>query len=119
MILDSEGLHKETHVVQLRTIIDILNECQVYGCFKPMFDKVYDRIPKTSEKPLSRIAYPLLNGDGNLNGRLSISIYKETYICLHESAADLSILSDFEQFKENLDLIARSFVTLSRALRFE
>lgn len=41
------------------------------------------------------------------------------YLCMHESAADLSMLSDFDIFKERLDIISRNFVTMSTPLDFK
>ena len=38
---------------------------------------------------------------------------------MHESAADLSMLSDFESFKNSLDIIGRSFVTRKKPLEFD
>lgn len=38
---------------------------------------------------------------------------------MHESGADLSILSDFSVFKEELDIISRNFVTMSKPLKYK
>ena len=69
---------------------------------------------RSSNKPQSRISYKH-GGDSKLN----ISINRIMYICMHESTADLSMLSDFDTFKDQLDIINRSFVTLKRPLVIE
>lgn len=45
--------------------------------------------------------------------RVSVSFNQQIYLLIHNAAADLSILSDFNEFKESLDLVNRCFVTLS------
>lgn len=49
--------------------------------------------------------------------RVSVSIKKQLYLLIHNSAADLSILSDFNDFKESLDLVNKCFVTLSDPIK--
>lgn len=51
--------------------------------------------------------------------QLSITVTRNLYISMHESSADLSILSDFDTFKEELSLVSGSFVTLGKALKFD
>lgn len=47
---------------------------------------------------------------------VSVSIRKQMYLLIHNSAADLSILSDFTTFKDSLDLVNKCFVTLNTPL---
>lgn len=53
-----------------------------------------------------------LIGENNL--KLSISLIKNNYICCHFSVADISILSDYEIIKDQLDIVQRSFASLGR-----
>lgn len=48
-----------------------------------------------------------------------VSLKKQLYLLIHHSAADLSMLSDFETFKENLDLVNKSFVSLGKSLKIK
>jgi hypothetical protein len=83
----------------------------IRGC--DMSSKLKKSVLRSSNKPQSRISYR--HGSSKLN----ISIKRIMYICMHESTADLSILSDFDTFKEQLDIINRSFVTLKKPLDIE
>lgn len=50
--------------------------------------------------------------------RLSISIIKNTYVIAHYNAADLSMLSDFDEFKHKLSIVNKSFLSLGKPLVF-
>lgn len=106
LVNDCESLNSGEHEKALFYIIGLLNE--VSGV--EMSDRLSNSIKINTEKPLSRITYR--HGES----RLSISLNRVTYICAHESAADLSMLSDFDTFKDNLDIVHRSFVTLSKPI---
>lgn len=41
------------------------------------------------------------------------------YLVMHNSAADLSVLENFEDIKVNLDIISKSFVTLKSPIKLE
>ncbi|RUS23399.1 hypothetical protein BC937DRAFT_88866, partial [Endogone sp. FLAS-F59071] len=58
---------------------------------------------------------PLIRETHVLNPRLN-DIFKslELYLMAHMSSADLSLLSDFDSFKHEVDLIHKNFVTLGR-----
>jgi hypothetical protein len=106
LVNDCESLNSGEHEKTLFYIIGLLNE--VSGV--EMSDRLSNSIKTNSDKPLSRITYR--HGES----RLSITLNRVTYICAHESAADLSMLSDFSTFKEELDIVHRSFVTLSKPI---
>lgn len=50
---------------------------------------------------------------------VNLNRVRSLYVISHLSNADLSMLSDFEMLKENLDIVNRSFVTLGRPLVME
>lgn len=104
LITDSEGLNDENHKKSLNTVIDMFNE--ING--KETSDKLLASLENNSNKRSTRITYR------HMGGRLSISLKRQLTICLHESTADLSILKDFDQFKESLDIVGRYFVTLKQ-----
>lgn len=47
------------------------------------------------------------------SSRVSVSVTPQMYLLIHNSAADLSILSDFDSFKDKLDLVNKCFVSLA------
>lgn len=51
--------------------------------------------------------------------RISITLVKNLYICAHYSSADLSILSDLQEFKHDLNIVNKSFLTLGKPLKYE
>lgn len=57
----------------------------------------------------------------NLSGteRVIISLVRNNYLCAHYTAADLSMLSDFNELKSELAIINKSFVTLGKPLKYE
>lgn len=110
LITDSDSLNNVNHENSLQKIIEILND--VCG-INELSTKMKDSIKNSSNKPLSRITYKY-----GLT-RLSITINRILTICMHESAADLSMLKDFDTFKENLDIVHRSFVTLGKPLTMD
>lgn len=50
-------------------------------------------------------------------GKIGVNIKKEMYLLIHHTPADLSILSDFESFKDKLDIVNKSFLNLGRPLK--
>lgn len=48
----------------------------------------------------------------------NINIVKNNYIIAHLTNADLSMLGDFEDFKDSLDIVNRSFVTLGKPIKY-
>lgn len=111
LIKDADLLNNDKHEESLLKIISILNEINKQETSSRMLKSVKD----SSNKPLSRITYKYNHSKSSL----SITINRVLTICMHESAADLSMLSDFDTFKENLDILHRSFVTLGRPLKID
>lgn len=62
-------------------------------------------IMNSVNKASSRLSY------GRDNFKINVSINRLLYICAHESAADLSLLSDFDKFKNDLCILRRYYVT--------
>jgi hypothetical protein len=50
---------------------------------------------------------------------ISFSVVKNNYIICHYSPADLSMLSDFEELKNDLSIVKKVFVTLGKPLPYE
>jgi len=65
------------------------------------------------QKHLSRNYLKIKNGV-----RLSISYYFNNVIIGHNTAADLSILNDFETFKVDLDIVNKCLVTLGKGIKY-
>ena len=66
-----------------------------------------------SEKRLSRKYYKDL-----FPQPVSVTKSKNYYLIAHLTPADLSLLSDFDQIKEDLSIVNGSFVTIGKALRY-
>jgi hypothetical protein len=58
---------------------------------------------------------PLLDSKTEVE-KLSVSRVKNNYFCSHLTNADLSILSDFNTLKSQLDIVNKSFITLGKPL---
>lgn len=108
LITDSESMVDVNHRNSLRDFINLLND--VSGNDSILSSKMSDCIDMCICKPTSRISYKF-NGS---KSQLSITVNRILYIAMHESAADLSMLSDFEEIKESFDLVSRAFVTLGK-----
>jgi hypothetical protein len=50
---------------------------------------------------------------------LNINRIRNNYVIAHLTNADLSMLNDFEELKEHLDIVNRSFVTLGKPLQMK
>ena len=108
---DCDCLIDGDHKTSLTNIIELLNE--ISG--KEMTDKLVMSIERCVNKHTSRLTYKFGDGDS----ALSISVRRMLYIMMHYSPAELSMLSDIESFKEELDIIQGSFVTRGRPITKE
>lgn len=52
------------------------------------------------------------------NNRISINYVFNNVIIGHNTPADLSILNDFEEFKNELDIVNKGFITLGKGFRY-
>lgn len=109
LIKDSDSIKNKELEKSLLSFINILNDLTD----STNTDKMLGKVIECSNKQSSRISY------GFKGKKLSISIKRLLYINMHESAADLSMLSDFESFKESFDIVGRSFVTRSKPLTLD
>lgn len=50
--------------------------------------------------------------------KISVTKYKTNYFIGHLTNADLSMLSDFDSFKDNLDIVNKSFITLGKSFQY-
>lgn len=130
LIKDTESLKTNDHRKALQAFINILNKVLINFDNEASDDKdvginddaddnnniISERMLKTINKcvnqPVSRLSYKY----NNSSDQLSITVNRLLYLCMHESSADLSMLSDFDEFKESLDIVGRSFVTRGKPL---
>lgn len=90
LILYSYNICSENHTKAFFHIFELINDvCGV----NEMSNKLKASIIKGSKKALTRITYR----NGKL--RLSITVRRTLYICMHESSAYLSMLKYFNTFK--------------------
>lgn len=107
LFADISELHVDSNYKELKSLVDLM--CVVNKGV--LSTKLNDRLKSCGSKASSRFFYSL--------GRekLSVSITRTIFLCMHESTADLSMLSDFESFKQDLDIIQRSYVTRGKPLK--
>jgi hypothetical protein len=107
---DCDNLIDNDHKVSLTELIAVLNELSG----KKMSGKMEKSIDRCINQHSSRIIYKFR--DGEEEKVLSISVKRMLYVMMHYSPAEISMLSDFESFKEELDIIRGSFVTRGKPL---
>jgi hypothetical protein len=73
---------------------------------------------KQYDKPdlKARVRWNLFFNDDT---KISVSFVKNNYILAHYNAADLSMLSDFDEIKEKLSIVNKSFLTLGKPLEYK
>jgi hypothetical protein len=84
-------------------IVDIINSFT--GRVKES-ESIQLKMLKAFSKRTSRLSYGYSEGK-----KLSITTVRNLYISCHMTGADLSILSDFDSFKDRLDIVNKCFVT--------
>jgi hypothetical protein len=144
LIIDSESINDKEHAKALSEFISLLSNISETNLLKrnplvvndvtsedkaflegetvltgsypdQLSDKMKSSINRAVNQPTSRICYKFLNSTHQLN----ITITRNLYLSMHESSADLSMLSDFNEFKDHLNLVSGSFVTRGKALVFD
>jgi hypothetical protein len=126
LIKDTESIKTNDHRKALHAFVKILNDVisnddhdiydddvddDVNNC-RNISDRMLKTLNKCVNQPVSRLSYKY----NNSNDQLLITVNRLLYLCMHESSADLSMLSDFDEFKESLDIVGRSFVTRGKPL---
>lgn len=76
--------------------------------------KLLEWYGKNSDKPRCRTKTFY-----NDNIKIHLTLVKNLYIVAHYNAADLSMLSDFEELKIKLSIVNKSFVSLGKPLRYD
>lgn len=89
----------------IKELLDLFSEVSL--------SKLTNWINKGQNKSRSRTTIQLDNEQ-----KISITLVRNMYLCCHYNASDLSMLSDFEKYKSNLHIVAKSFVTLGKPLNF-
>ena len=88
-------------------LVDCLSKTEYR--FEPL--KIKKWYLNSRSKPRTRTSMSFNTGD-----RISLTVVNNHYICSHYNAADLSILSDFNEFKTELNIVNKSFVTLGKPI---
>jgi hypothetical protein len=68
----------------------------------------------SQSKPKNRTSFAITTSD-----KISINLVKNNFLVAHYNAADLSMLSDFNEFKEWLNIVGKSFITLAKPFNCE
>jgi len=102
LVSDSDDLLRGDHIEYLRTLFRLLDEVSGRQVRSVNTQGILSSVSKVS----SRMSYSVDNI------KINISITRVLYVCAHESAADLPMLSDFEILKYELSILRRYFVTM-------
>ena len=65
---------------------------------------------------VSKCKYTRTRKQSFTGGMVSVTKMVNNYIIGHLTIADLSILKDFEEFKENLDIVNKSLISLKKPM---
>jgi len=103
LINDANSLVEDLIKENAIKITDLINKFA--GRYKDA-ESIKDKILKAFTKRTSRISYGYSEGK-----KLSITTVRNLYVSCHVTGADLSLLSDFETFKERLDIVNKCFTT--------
>ena len=137
---DSNYIYLKYPKTSVRTQLKLLNTYSSKELFEDGFNLckedhtnninnfIEETIPNSSEKIQAKLRGSYLDKNSKSQYRLtyredylrlSITVNKRLYISMHESTADLSVLKDFNELKNSLDLVNRSFVTLCKPLSYD
>ena len=101
---------RESHIIDSRVfqkIVDQLTKTE----YSFESSKINTWFENSRSKPRTRTTLRFNTGD-----KISLNVVKNHYICSHYNPADLSMLSDFNEFKSGLNIVNKSFVTLGKPL---
>jgi hypothetical protein len=104
-------IEKDKNTDKKVTISSKLEPLKVDVC---KLDELKQDSSKTNLKSITRTYNKTLS-----NEPISVSKYRFNYIIGHLTQADLSMLSDFKEFKENLDLVNNSLITLGKGFDYK
>lgn len=107
LIQSSKNLVSEDFDKGVDDIIEALQNLK----YTADFDKIGNWAKRDVDKPRSRTNLTFNTGD-----KISFSLIKNHFMISHYNAADLSMLSDFSEFKVDLNIVNKSFVTLGHPL---
>jgi hypothetical protein len=123
LALAGEGLEKSL-ISAVQTVIKSFTEANSdynYNFLMKWYRKnMLKNRCRTSLTRTSAESYNLDNLDNfDKSDKIYFSLIKNIYISAHYNAADFPMLSDFEEFKNDLNIVNKSFVTLGKPLRRE
>jgi hypothetical protein len=109
LLEDSKELCKEQLNVRFHEIVSVLKTLDL----KNDTSKLLNWYENCKLKPRSLTKLCFVSDD-----RVNLSVITNFYICAHYNSADLPMLSDFVEFKDQLSIVNKSFITLGKSLRF-
>ena len=111
LVKQAYSLSFDDFITEFETFTAILNKLDYKGDASSVLDWF-----KTNgfSKPRGRTTLTFNNGD-----RISFTVVKKVYLVAHYNSADLSMLNDFDEFKQELSIVLKSFVTLGKPLEIE
>ena len=108
LIKDSKGC-SENHLREtFKVVVQTLNQFNL----KNDYTKLLEWYDKSKNK--HQTSKKLLFGSGD---SLNFSVVTNLFLCAHYNCADIPMLSDFEEFKDKLSIVIKSFVTLGNPVK--
>src|SRR5690606_24199192 len=123
---DNEYMSYEDYLSYLKKLLDSNNNNNNNNregenlSLKPSLLESGDDVLEIDSLDLVKESLPSVKGYTRTNSKsfssdpLSISKIRNIYLVSHLTNTDLSLLSDFESFKEDLNIVNKSFVTLNK-----
>ena len=113
---------------------DLMNKSKELVVYDSTLKKVVDKSSllissadaiEVESKEIENQAMPSVKGYSRTNSKsfssdtLSVSTVRNIYLVSHLTNTDLSFMSDFDKFKDELNIVNKSFVTLNKPLKIE
>jgi hypothetical protein len=108
LIGETKDLCSDALKIKFKEIVEIIAECDMTSDVS----KILSWYTKSELKPRTSTKLYFDTGD-----RVNLSVVTNLYICSHYNCSDLPRLSDFEDFKRELSIVNKCFLTLARPLK--
>jgi hypothetical protein len=131
LIQISSGLAKPYHFESYSVLMQLIKEIGVGEIILDKIEGSYEIFDKEVDQPLALIAGDVITEDLSekrltrqyitdiFPQKVSVTQTRNYYLIAHLTQADLSMLSDFDEIKEELSIVNGSFVTLGKPIKFQ
>lgn len=100
------------------TILAIFNSIEnEQGRVKGNYKQILSWFFNDKQNVKSRMRTKILLIQGSLECNISLSVTKNTYLIGHYNAADFSMLNGFDEIKQSLSIVSKSFLTMAKPIK--